>query len=662
MDRRSVWLAFGASSLLVGAVLAPAAPSEAVLPHGAHVLEGTNYFGDGINDPLAVASDGTSLWVTNDNASTVTELSETTGAVEGITPLPGESSNPGGIAVDGSHVWVADFYGTKLTELSGSTGAVLGVISIPGETCPCDGTQVQTSVSADGTYVWVTEMNTGTLVQVDAATDSVVRTINFGYGDVQAAVESDGTDAWVADYSGIDEYSAATGALVRAVTGPGNDLKDATGVATDGNHVWVTTSNAIVELSQSTGAFVRSISTPALAGSESAVSSDGTDLWAALSNGVIEIAEATGSVVRTISGPSHGITGATGVVSNGSRVWVMDSSAGSFTELSASTGQRLYPVPESYELPDPTAIAAGGAHVWVLGSAVASQSDGSLTELSATTGRQELFAGGQADPLGFPYQVLDDGPDVWVLTGVPTGGLDLTEFSTVTGRKVDRIQLGNGFSQITPEVTLCEGRLWVLTGDPNTSLAEFSAFTGRSLGSVADRQIGLPNGIVGMTASNGRMIVAGPTRLAVFSGMTGKLLHVWPRKPYCSPDLCELGLIASAGAVWVSVGTNGVAEAQYSLNTGAIIRTLPQSQVDLTGTYSMSGSGEAMWTIGKTAANLGASQGWVVEERSLVTGSLEHTFTGGNFGYQAPGLPVLLGSQVWDSNFGGDSVTEWQNQ
>src|SRR5579871_1566446 len=224
MSRRSRWWPAGAAPLIVATVLAPlGAPSQASTPKHAHTLEGTNYFGDGINGPLAVAGDGTNLWVANSQAATVTELSESSGALEGITPLPWASSNPGAIAVDGSHVWVADFYGTSLTELSKSTGAVLSVISIPGETCPCDGGEAVTTVSADGTNVWVTEMNTGTLVQVDAATDSVVRTLTFGEGDVHAAVDSDGTDVWVADASGVDEYSTSTGALLRSITGPSDD-------------------------------------------------------------------------------------------------------------------------------------------------------------------------------------------------------------------------------------------------------------------------------------------------------------------------------------------------------------------------------------------------------------------------------------------------------
>jgi hypothetical protein len=661
MSHRPGWRSVGAALLLLAAVLTSlGAPSDAATPELAHALRGTNYFGDGVNAPLAVAGDGTNLWVTNSDAMTVTKLSETSGAVEGITPLPEASSDPGGIAVDSSHVWVADFYGTTLTELSKSTGAALSVISIPGETCPCDGTQVETTVSADGTYVWVTEMNTGVLVQVDAATDSVVRTINFGEGDLQAAVDAEGTNVWVADYSGIDEYSASTGALVRSITGPSDDLKNATGVVTDDSHVWVTTATAVVELSASTGAFIRSLPTPELVGGESALSSDGTDLWVTLSDGVIEISEATGSVVRTVSRSGSTITEATGVVSNGSRVWVMDGNAGSFTELLASTGKLLHPVPESYQLSNPSAVAAGGAHVWVLGSSAQSQADGSLTELSSSTGRQESFSGGPSDPLGLPYQVLDDGPDVWVLAGQPTGGLLLTEFSTATAKQVKQVEAGAGFGQTSPEIALSDGRLWLLSGDPNTSISEYSALSGRYLGSVPDTRVGLPNGIVGITSSRGMLIVAGPTRLAVVSGMTGKLLHFWPRAPYCSPYFCELGLIASTSAVWEAGGALGVAATQYSLNTGAAIRTLNEAAIGFSSTATVLGSSGAMWAIGKFA-NVGANQGWVVEERSAASGSLEHSFTGGSFGFQGPGLPVLLGSHVWDTNYGGDGVSEWDN-
>jgi hypothetical protein len=210
-------------------------------------------------------------------------------------------------------------------------------------------------------------------------------------------------------------------------------------------------------------------------------------------------------------------------------------------------------------------------------------------------------------------------------------------------------------------MALSNGRLWLLSGDPNTSISEYSALTGRYLGSVPDTRVGLPNGIVGITSARGTLIVAGPTRLAVVSGTTGKLIRFWPRAPYCSPHFCELGLIASMNTVWESGGADGVAETQYSLSTGAVIRTLSEASIGFAGTASISGSSGSMWAIGKFA-NLGANQGWVVEERSAETGSLEHTFTGGVFGFQGPGIPVLLGSQVWDTNYGGDAVTEWGSQ
>jgi hypothetical protein len=56
------------------------------------------------------------------------------------------------------------------------------------------------------------------------------------------AISSDGTHVWVANYGGqyVDELSAATGALVRAINYVGYEFEHPTAVSSDGTNVWVT--------------------------------------------------------------------------------------------------------------------------------------------------------------------------------------------------------------------------------------------------------------------------------------------------------------------------------------------------------------------------------------------------------------------------------------
>ncbi len=102
----------------------------------------------------------------------------------------------------------------------------------------------------------------------------------------------------------VTELSAATGALVKVISGPSyrfaflnKRLLSAAAVASDGSHVWVTNfaGNAVTELSASTGA-----------------------------------------LVRVISGSGYAFDAPMGIISDGSHVWVANERADSVTELPAS--------------------------------------------------------------------------------------------------------------------------------------------------------------------------------------------------------------------------------------------------------------------------------------------------------------------------------------
>jgi hypothetical protein len=63
-------------------------PSSGAIASGTRDLQGTNYFGDGLDAPSYIAGDGSNLWFANGNPATVTELSESTGALKAIAPIP----------------------------------------------------------------------------------------------------------------------------------------------------------------------------------------------------------------------------------------------------------------------------------------------------------------------------------------------------------------------------------------------------------------------------------------------------------------------------------------------------------------------------------------------------------------------------------------------
>jgi len=85
------------------------------------VLQGPQY---GFNQAWAIASDGSHVWVANDNDSneetnysSVTELDAATGAlVKVLSKSRYQFSFADAIASDGTHVWVANDVADSLTE------------------------------------------------------------------------------------------------------------------------------------------------------------------------------------------------------------------------------------------------------------------------------------------------------------------------------------------------------------------------------------------------------------------------------------------------------------------------------------------------------------------------------------------------------------------
>jgi DNA-binding beta-propeller fold protein YncE len=74
-----------------------------------------------------------------------------------------------------------------------------------------------------------------------------------------------------------------------------------------------------------------------------------------------------------------GFNGSIAVTSDGTHVWVANSSGNSVTELSASAGGLVRVIfGRRYGFDHPDAIAPGGTHVWV-----ANEGDQSVTEFSA---------------------------------------------------------------------------------------------------------------------------------------------------------------------------------------------------------------------------------------------------------------------------------------
>jgi DNA-binding beta-propeller fold protein YncE len=84
---------------------------------------------DGFDEPVAIASDGTDVWVANqadsdlDLTPSISELSAATGDLVQVLSASSYGLNdPTAVASDGAHVWVTNGVADSVTEFSATTG------------------------------------------------------------------------------------------------------------------------------------------------------------------------------------------------------------------------------------------------------------------------------------------------------------------------------------------------------------------------------------------------------------------------------------------------------------------------------------------------------------------------------------------------------------
>ena len=665
-----------AARCLVGAMLVAASAVALLAPDASAVGRARgpgaspriNYFGDGLGAPQSIAADGTDFWVADPQAHSLTEFSESTGTV--LRVIDTSDFQPAELAVDASGIWAVDQTGDQLVEFSTSTGQVLDSVALPDPACgvPSPGCDPPfpfafSDVSSDGVDVWVTNSQTDVVTEVSASSGTVVRVITPA-GSRPVTVDADGTDVWVVVSGGVDEYTAATGAFVRQIGLPG-----ASDALSDGTNVWVADGTHVAELSAASGDVLGSTATAALQGGASGLADDGTHVWATTAVGLEELSATSGDAIRYVHGPTYRFAGVGGVVSNGSRVWVVDQIytatttyvPGGLTELSALTAAPILAPWMRYSLNQPRSIVATPSKVFVGGMTLGpypGAQPGSVTELDATSGRQTGFLDGASAGLSWPSQMIDDGPDVWVLSwGGPTSGLSsLTELSATTGAVIRLVEVPTDGYGDQPTMTLSAGRLWVVAAP--ISVVEYSATSGAPLDSFNPSQFGLPKDVAfAVAASDGNVWLAGTGRLAEVRATTGALEHVYAGPSYAElaePD--DVQMLSVDGRLWTdSVATDGtVSLTAYSEATGAIVGGVDASDLGVTDFYVPTVAGSNLWGVGW------GSQGSVVLELSGATGALEHSYGGAAYRFLGPSAISVYGAHVWVANVNGDSVTEWR--
>lgn|SRR5271165_190250 len=292
------------------------------------------------------------------------------------------------------------------------------------------------AIAVVGNRVWVANASygaSGWLAEIDAATGTLVRIVSgqrYGLAD-PVALAVDGNTLWVADGTGdaVTEVNAATGALIRVIAGQGYQLADPGAIAAGGGHVWVANAglNAVTEIDAATGAVVRVISAPRYRLDTTvyppAITVAGNRVWVTDGNSdaLTEIDATTGALIRVIADRRYQLNGPDAIAVTDGRAWVVNVDSSSVTEIDAATGALIRVIPR---LPNVTfGIVAGSGGAWLVTNlgvkAVdGSRPDGSVAELSAASGRLVRNMGGPPFRSAIPGGEIAAGSGgIWV-TGV----------------------------------------------------------------------------------------------------------------------------------------------------------------------------------------------------------------------------------------------------
>ncbi|MDD4250193.1 MAG: beta-propeller fold lactonase family protein, partial [Methanosarcina sp.] len=179
---------------------------------------------------VAVSPDGTKVYVTNDFDDNVSIIDTATNTV---TATVNVGDNPQGVAVvpDGSKVYVANWYTNIVSVIDTATNAVAEVLVGSGP--------IGVAVSPDGTKVYVTNSGSKTVSVIDTATNTVTATTPVGNNPVGVSVTPDGTKVYVvnAGSSTVSVINTTTNNVTATV--PVGSYPSGVAVNPDGTKVYV---------------------------------------------------------------------------------------------------------------------------------------------------------------------------------------------------------------------------------------------------------------------------------------------------------------------------------------------------------------------------------------------------------------------------------------
>jgi len=245
------------------------------------------------DSPRALLAVGDSIWVANGNDDTIARLAAT-GCADSPDPCGqalasyNVSRLPVALAHDGTWLWIASAFSRMLTQLDPFDGREIAQLPLP---------NVPTAmVYAEG-FLWTANEFAGSVTKISAEGGVVG---DFPVGSGPRALVSDGESLWVASEKGesVVRLDPGSGEFVASFPVAGGPVA----LEFDGSALWVALSDSaeVVALDRSNGSIVKRVT---IGGRPVALLFDGETLWVAdqIGDSVIGLDVATAEPRTTLS-------------------------------------------------------------------------------------------------------------------------------------------------------------------------------------------------------------------------------------------------------------------------------------------------------------------------------------------------------------------------
>ena len=246
-----------------------------------------------------------------------------------------------GIAFDGTNIWITNYNNSSVTIINTDTQLIFNTVDLPQYASP-------NYMAYDGTNMWITDINNPYIYVVNSTTlevTTIISNISFNLNTI-FSITFDGINMWVTNLMGntVTVINATTFSLVANLTG----FTSPTAMSFDGKNMWILNSaskfsvgaaDSITVINTTTLDIVKNISDPSFNfGGIIDIAFDKTNMWviSGVSGTITVINAKTQDLVTNLNNGSYNnynLSYPLSIIFDGSKMWITNIGNNSVTVI-----------------------------------------------------------------------------------------------------------------------------------------------------------------------------------------------------------------------------------------------------------------------------------------------------------------------------------------